>query len=80
MFLIPRLTAAVSTPVGPPPQMTKLSRRLRSSGVVVGKLASSKLSVRAELCETCVVTIRHTHDAPSSRLSISNGFELEAVL
>jgi len=24
--------------------MTKLSRRLRSSGVVVGKLASSKLS------------------------------------
>lgn len=37
-------TAAVSTPVGPPPQTTKLSRRFRSSGVVVGRLAVSKLS------------------------------------
>jgi hypothetical protein len=38
-------TAAVSTPVGPPPQTTKLSNLLRSSGVVVGRLAVSKLSV-----------------------------------
>jgi len=39
-----RLTAAVSTPVGPPPHMTKLRRRFLSSGDVVGRLASSKLS------------------------------------
>lgn len=38
-------TAAVSTPVGPPPQMTKLSSLLRSSGVVVGSEAVSKLSL-----------------------------------
>jgi hypothetical protein len=31
-------------PVGPPPQITKLRRRWRSSGLVVGKLALSKLS------------------------------------
>jgi hypothetical protein len=39
------LTAAVSTPVGPPPHTTKLRRRFLSSGVVVGRLAISKLSV-----------------------------------
>ena len=38
-------TAAVSTPVGPPPQTTKLRRRFLSSGVVEGRLADSKLSV-----------------------------------
>jgi hypothetical protein len=38
------LTAAVSTPVGPPPHITKLRRRFLSSGDVVGRLASSKLS------------------------------------
>lgn len=38
------LTAAVSTPVGPPPQTTKLSNFFRSSGEIVGKLAISKLS------------------------------------
>ncbi len=38
-------TAAVSTPVGPPPQTTKLRRRFLSSGVVEGRLAISKLSV-----------------------------------
>ena len=37
-------TAAVSTPVGPPPQTTKLNKRFLSSGVVVGKVAASKLS------------------------------------
>lgn len=31
-------------PVGPPPHTTKLSNRWRSSGVVVGRLAISKLS------------------------------------
>ena len=40
------LTAAVSTPVGPPPHITKLRRRFLSSGDVVGRLASSKLSKR----------------------------------
>lgn len=39
-------TAAVSTPVGPPPQTTKLRRRFLSSGVVEGRLADSKLSVK----------------------------------
>ena len=38
-------TAAVSTPVGPPPHTTKLRRRFLSSGVVLGRLANSKLSV-----------------------------------
>ena len=38
-------TAAVSTPVGPPPQTTKLSNLLRSSSVVDGSEAISKLSV-----------------------------------
>jgi hypothetical protein len=38
------LTAAVSTPVGPPPHTTKLRRRFLSSGDVVGRLATSKLS------------------------------------
>jgi hypothetical protein len=37
-------TAAVSTPVGPPPQTTKLSSRLRSSSVVDGSEEISKLS------------------------------------
>lgn len=37
-------TAAVSTPVGPPPQTTKLSSRLRSSTEVDGREAISKLS------------------------------------
>ncbi len=37
-------TAAVSTPVGPPPQTTKLSNRLRSSSEVDGSDAVSKLS------------------------------------
>jgi hypothetical protein len=37
-------TAAVSTPVGPPPQTTKLSNRLRSSSDVDGSEAISKLS------------------------------------
>lgn len=45
MYVWPERTAAVSTPVGPPPQTTKLRRRLRSSGEVVGRLADSKLSV-----------------------------------
>lgn len=37
-------TAAVSTPVGPPPQTTKLSSCLRSSSEVDGSEAISKLS------------------------------------
>ena len=37
-------TAAVSTPVGPPPQTTKLSNRFRSSSEVDGSEAISKLS------------------------------------
>jgi hypothetical protein len=41
---IKRCTAAVSTPVGPPPQMTKLRSRFRSSGEQVGRAAASKLS------------------------------------
>ena len=39
-------------PVGPPPQMTKLRRRLRSSGLVVGKLALSKLSINRQMQHT----------------------------
>jgi len=37
-------TAAVSTPVGPPPHTTKLSSSLRSSSEVEGSEAISKLS------------------------------------
>jgi hypothetical protein len=37
-------TAAVSTPVGPPPQTTNVNSRFRSSGAVVGSEAASKLS------------------------------------
>jgi hypothetical protein len=39
-------TAAVSTPVGPPPQTTKLSNRFRSSSEVDGSEAISKLSAK----------------------------------
>lgn len=39
-------TAAVSTPVGPPPQTTKLSKRFRSSSDVDGSEAISKLSAK----------------------------------
>jgi hypothetical protein len=42
--IISRNSAANSTPVGPPPQMTNESNRFRSSGVVVGREASSKLA------------------------------------
>jgi len=37
-------SAANSTPVGPPPQMTNDNNRFRSSGEVVGREASSKLA------------------------------------
>ena len=47
------LTAAASTPVGPPPQTTKLNKRLRSSGEVVGKLATSKLSISRNELYVC---------------------------
>ena len=36
---------ANSTPVGPPPQTTKLSKRLRSSISVLGSAAFSRLSM-----------------------------------
>ena len=39
-------TAAVSTPVGPPPHTTKLSKRFRSSSDVDGSEAISKLSAK----------------------------------
>jgi hypothetical protein len=43
--IISRNSAANSTPVGPPPQMTNDNRRFRSSGVVVGRDANSKLAI-----------------------------------
>jgi hypothetical protein len=46
---IDRRTAAVSTPVGPPPHTTNDNKRLRSSGVVVGRLAVSKLSEKPQM-------------------------------
>lgn len=74
-------TAAVSTPVGPPPQITKLSKRLRSSGVVVGKLAVSKLSNDPRQNKMHEIREKaHTHYSPPDRLRITDSFELEAVL
>lgn len=74
-------TAAVSTPVGPPPQTTKLSKCFLSSGVVVGKVAASKLSDGD-------IPVNHdrpsmdqrTHDPASNGLCIRYGLQLEAVL
>jgi len=73
-------TAAVSTPVGPPPQMTKLKRRFLSSGDVVGRLASSKLSERTLASVKEKKLDKNTQNAASDSLCVANGFKLEAVL
>ena len=82
-------TAAVSTPVGPPPHMTKLRRRLRSSGVVVGKEAASKLSMQAlqythsarrKNPRADLSMQERTKDTTPNCLRIGDGLELETVL
>ena len=74
-------TAAVSTPVGPPPQTTKLSKRFRSSGVVVGRDAASKLSEGGIPVNHDRSSMdRRTHNSASDGLCIRYGLQLETVL
>jgi len=74
-------TAAVSTPVGPPPQTTKLSRRFLSSGVVVGKVAVSKLSEGDVSVDHDRPSMnQRTHDPASNGLCVRYGLQLKTVL
>ena len=73
-------TAAVSMPVGPPPQTTNDSKRFRSSGVVVGRQAVSKLSEKPQINDGRTKRKDLTEDSSSDSLRIRDGFELEAVL
>lgn len=65
-----RRTAAVSTPVGPPPQTTNDNKRLRSSGVVIGRLAVSKLSEKSQMNDKGVNREGLTEDSSSDGLRI----------
>jgi hypothetical protein len=78
-------SAANSTPVGPPPQMTNDSRRFRSSGKVVGKAASSRLAEVSKAASGADIANRKchgmilTHDSASDSLGIGHSLELIAV-
>jgi hypothetical protein len=74
-----RRTAAVSTPVGPPPQTTNDSKRLRSSRVVIGRLAVSKLSEKPQMNDRGSNCKDLTEDSSSDGLRIRYGLELETL-
>lgn len=78
-------TAAVSTPVGPPPQTTKLRSLRRSSSVAMGEDAASKLSGAFKSQSAHGPQIHRlmnklTYNPAANVLCVLDRLELEAVL